>query len=402
MSTSIVYHTQNVRGFQLSRIEYGGGCVTAHVSQKSDRRVCAACGSPDVTPVFFKYRLIRGLMMGLRVFVLSVAVHRLRCRNCGAFRREPLPFLPTEQARHTRALERFVVELRQHMSIAAIARVYHLDWKTIKNIEKRHLKRKYRRIRLKDVRHLALDEIHVGRKRYLTIAVDLDTGAVLHVIEGRDADCLREFARRLKLSGARLEAVATDMAGGYGRWVREHFPAAAHVYDHFHVIKLMNEKVDEVRRQAARDVSHAEGKLIKGKRWLLLRGEENLDEEACRELDRLKEANEPIATACILKEQLRWTYQECVDADQAAVELNEWCRIADESEIGPLRTMANTIRQHWQGILAYWDTRLTTGRLEGFNNKIRWLIRQAYGYRDDRYFFLKIFDLPQVSLVRQL
>lgn len=402
MSISTLYFTQNIRGFQLSRIEHSGGREIAHVSQKPDKRVCAACGSPKVKPVFFKNRLIRGLMMGMRVFMLNVAVHRLRCRDCGAFRREPLPFLPTEQARHTRAVERFVVELRQHMSISSIAEFYHMDWKTIKDIEKRHLETKYKRIRLRDVRHLALDEIHVGKKRFLTIALDLDTGAVLHVVEGRDADCLREFARRLKLSGAKIEAVATDMAGGYGRWVRDHFPAAAHVYDHFHVIKLMNEKLDEVRRQTAKDASPSERELIKGMKWLLLRGEENLKEDDHRKLVRLKEANEPIATGSILKEQLRWIYQECTNADQAAVELSEWCRIADDSEIKPLKTMARTIRQHWQGILACWDTRLTTGRLEGFNNKIRWLIRQAYGYRDHRYFFLKIFDLPKISLVKRL
>jgi hypothetical protein len=104
-----------------------------------------------------------------------VIVRRLKCPRCGAFRREGMPFLSHPRARQTRALERFVVELRRHMSISAIASAYGLNWKTVKAIELRHLTRKYRRIRLKDVRHLGLDEIHVGRGRFLTIAMNLDT-----------------------------------------------------------------------------------------------------------------------------------------------------------------------------------------------------------------------------------
>lgn len=104
----------------------------------------------------------------------------------------------------------------------------------------------------------------------------------------------------------------------------------------------------------------------------------------------------------MLKEKLRWIYANCPDSASAAAELNHWCGLADVSEVGPVQKMADTIRSHWGGILAYWDTRLTTGKLEGFNNKIRWLIRQAFGYTDDEYFFLKIFDLPELRLDRDL
>ena len=403
MSTSLVYHTQGIVGFQVTSVQYGKGRVIANVRRRVRNLACTVCGSAEVTPVFVKNRLIQGMAMGRLVFCLNVALHRLRCRACGAFRQEALPFVSHPRARQTRALERFVVELRRHMSISAIAEVYGLNWKTVKEIEKRHLARKYRHVRLKQVRHLGLDEIYVGHKRFLTIAVDLETGAVLYVAQGRGADCLREFARRLKLARARIEAVALDMAKGYTCWVRENFPTAAIVYDHFHVIKLMNEKVDQVRREAVRNApTEPERKLIKGKRWLLLHGIEQLDHEARQELRQLWDANRHIAIASMLKEKLRWIYANCPDSRSAAVELNYWCGLADVSEIGPLEKMAATIRNHWHGILAYWDTRLTTGRLEGFNNKIRWLIRQAFGYTDHEYFLLKIFDLPKISLQRDL
>lgn len=104
----------------------------------------------------------------------------------------------------------------------------------------------------------------------------------------------------------------------------------------------------------------------------------------------------------MLKEELRWIYAHCKDSRAAAGRLTDWCRLADVSDVKPLMTVANTIRSHWRGILAYWDTRLTTGRVEGFNNKIRWLIRRAFGTADDKYFFLKIFDLPKIRTDRQL
>jgi transposase len=403
MSTSLVYHTQRIAGFHLLSYQFGEGRVVANVRQSPRKLACGACGSPEVTAVYVKDRPIQGLPMGRLSFWFNVALHRLKCSTCGAFRQEALPFISHPRARQSRALERTVVELRRHMSISAIAEFYKLNWKTVKRIEKRHLRTKYRHIRLKDVRHLGLDEIHIGGKRYLTIALDLDSGAVLCVVEGRGADCLREFARRLKLAKAKIRAVAVDMAGGYTRWVRENLPTATIVYDHFHVIKLMNEKLDQVRREAVRNAaSEQEAKVIKGKRWLLLHGIERLEPDARKELQSLYQANRPIAIASMLKEKLRSIYRDCPDAESAATELKYWCELAEVSELGPVKTMADTIRNHWQGILAYWDTGLTTGRLEGFNNKIRWLIRQAFGYADDEYFFLKIFDLPKLRLKREL
>lgn len=104
-----------------------------------------------------------------------------------------------------------------------------------------------------------------------------------------------------------------------------------------------------------------------------------------------------------MKERLRNVYSLADDPLLAEWMLIDWCATADASGIPEMRTMARTIRTHIEGILAYWTTdRVTSAAMEGFNNKIRWLIRQAYGYRDDPYFTLKIFDLPNVRTDRDL
>ena len=99
-----------------------------------------------------------------------------------------------------------------------------------------------------------------------------------------------------------------------------------------------------------------------------------------------------------MKESLRNVYTLASDRPTAEMLLDEWCAKADASEVPELKSMARTIRSHLSGILAYWKCdNLTSAGMEGFNNKIRWLIRQAYGYRDDQYFVLKIFDLPNLK-----
>lgn len=98
-----------------------------------------------------------------------------------------------------------------------------------------------------------------------------------------------------------------------------------------------------------------------------------------------------------MKESLRNVYTLASDSYTAELLLTDWCAKADASAIPELGSMSRTIRSHLSGILAYWRCdQLTSAGMEGFNNKIRWLIRQAYGYRDDEYFVLKIFDLPNI------
>jgi transposase len=348
-------------------------------------------------------RVIRGAPLGSKPFDLNVQMHRLRCHSCGAFRMEKLDFLPSSHAHITRALERTIVELRPEMSISAVASYFGLPWETVKNAEKAHLERKYRTIRLKEVTTIGIDEIHVGHNKYKTIVRDLEHGHVLHVGDGKGGDALKKFWRRLSSSKATIEAVAMDMSNGYASWVRKKLPNAEIVFDHFHVIKLMNDRVDKVRRRTVSSLEDDEKKALKKKRFLLLKNEEDLDQDAHAELTKLRETFSDLGTASAMKESLRNIYTLCPDSYTAENSFVEWCAKAEASGIAELKSMAKTVRSHLQGILAYWRRgKLTSAGMEGFNNKIRWLIRQAYGYRDDPYFVLKIFDLPNIKTERKL
>lgn len=222
------------------------------------------------------------------------------------------------------------------------------------------------------------------------------SGAVVFVGDGKDSQALAPFWRSLKTSRARLEAVATDMSSAYTKSVRENAPNAVHVYDRFHVVKLFNEKLSQLRREVHRSASSEKKKVLKGTRWLLLKNPENLDEKR-NETARLQEAldlNTPLMLGYYLKEDLRQVWEQ-PNKRTARKVLKDWIARARATEVRILVQMAKTMEEHAEGILAWYDCRISTGPLEGVNNKIKTMNRQAYGYRDRGFFKLKILGLHE-------
>lgn len=332
-----------------------------------------------------------------------MSLRRIRCYECGAFAQEPISFCPGPYARHTKPLARYVIGLRSQMSIRAVAQLTGLNWETVKNIEKAYLERKYKRIRLKDTTVLGIDEVYLGLKMgFITVVRDLESGAVLHIGKGKGYEALAKFRKRLKRHRGRIKAVCIDMSGAYSSWVKEVLPDADIVCDHFHVIKMMNKRLDDLRRRTMGQLCADQKKSLKKTRWLWLKNIENLNETAQSELEELREQFSDLGMASAMKEVLRNIYQMADGITVAELAFKKWCAMADESGIDALKRMAKTIRSHWDGVLAYWrHNQITNASQEGFNNKIGWLTRQAYGYHDEQYLHLKIFDLPNLSTVRK-
>jgi len=403
MRTSDIYHTQGIQDFHVKSTSYAGGIVRVSLVPDSTRRpMCPICGSYDVARREIGHRDVIGLKMGTKQVVFEVPVFRLDCAGCSANQRECLPFVE-KWARHTKAVSRTVIELRRDMSISAVANWTGLDWRTVKEIEKRHLTAKFKRIRLRDVRIIGVDEIHVGDKLYKTIVRDLESGAVLFVGEGKGGDALAPFERRLRKVKHKIKAIAMDMSTGYSAWAARFLPDAKIVFDHFHLIKLMNEKLNIIRRRTVGSLDEDTRKQLKHKRRLFLRNEEDLEIDELKELEKLKETFGDLGTGHGLKEKLRSIYRHAANEYDARPLLEDWAKLAEASGIGPLQAMARTVSNHLDGILGYWRfDELTSAGMEGFNNKIRWLIHQAYGFHDQEYFDLKIYDLPNCSTSKDI
>ena len=397
MSTSLLYHGLGIRGYTYEKTAYEGGQVIFTIGQKREALRCAACGSARVIRRGFEVRRFRSLPLGPRPVDIVLEVARVGCADCGKVRQVPVDFADARRS-YTRAFERYVLELSQRMTIRDVAEHLHVGWDLVKDIQHRYLSRKFRRIKVKHLRQIAIDEIAIGRgHRYLTVVLDLESGAVVFVGDGKGADALEPFWKRLKRSRAKIEAVAMDMSPAYISAVQTNLRRAVIVFDHFHIHKLFNEKLSDLRRQLYREAKEQLHKdVLKGTRWLLLKNPENLDPTR-DESKRLHEAltlNQPLATAYYMKEDLRRVWEQPHYAAGQRV-LDDWIRRAESSGIPMLSRFAHTLAAHRSGILNYYRYPLSTGPLEGTNTKIRVLQRKAYGFRDTEFFKLKIYGLHE-------
>jgi transposase len=286
------------------------------------------------------------------------------------------------------------------MTIHDVAQHLDISWSTVKDIHKRHLNKKYKTPNLKNLHKIAIDEISCGKgHKYLTIVLNLENGSVVFVGDGKGAEALKPFWEKLGRRKKKIQSVAIDMSPAYTKAVRENLPNATQVYDHFHVIKLYNEKLSDFRRDLYRETKDADMKaLLKGTRWLLLKNRENLNEEK-KEWNRLEaalSANQPLMTAYYMKEELHRIWEQA-DMKRGKEVFDEWLKMAEISGVSMLKRFAKTLREHQEGILNYYKSRITTAALEGTNTKIRVLQKRAYGYRDQEYLKLRILALHERS-----
>jgi len=399
MSQQALYQVLSIHGYQVTQIERDEKRLLLYCQPQLHRVCCPKCGSRDVILRGEKDRWIRNLPIGRDCTWIVATLPRVECRACRIVRQVNIGLADTRRT-YTHAFERYVLELCRRMTMQDVAEHLGVSWDIVKDIHKRYLQKHFAKPPLQDVRHIGIDEICVGRGyRFLTLVLDLDTGAILFAGEGKKAAALDPFWRRLAAAQAKVRAVAIDLSPAYQKAVEENLPAAAIVFDRFHVIKLYNQKLSQLRRDLHRQATDdLQKKVLKGTRWLLLKNPENLD-PVKGEPKRLKEAlrlNESLAIAYYLKEDLGQIWEQ-LGKFSAKMKLFDWYHQAMDSGIRILQDFARTLLAHSHGILAWYDHPLSNGPLEGTNNKIKTMNRQHYGLRDKEFFKLKLYQLHQTK-----
>ena len=384
--------------FRVVKWENASQRSILHLEPDRDKLRCPDCGRADLICRGRALRRLRTLPVGSTPTALAIPVPRVFCNHCHALKQVHLPFASSRRS-YTRAFERYALELCRFATIQDVAHHLHVGWDMIKDIYQRNLKRRFKKLSWDNLRCIAIDELCVGKGHFITLVLDLETGAVVHVGEGRSGQALQGFWRRIRMIADQIEAVAMDMSGAFQAAVREYLPDAQIVFDHFHLIQLFNEKLSDLRREVQRE---AEGPLqkqvLKGTRWLLLKNPQNLN-DARNERQHLEEAlqlNLPLATAYYLKEDLRQIWNQ-PGKPAAELFLNDWIRRAEASGIRMLKQFAKTLQTYRSGILAWYDYPITTAALEGTNNKIKTLQRKAYGFRDHEFFKLRIYFIHELK-----
>jgi len=347
---------------------------------------CGCCGQAvRRTKGRMRPRRWRDLKMRTLSLVLAYTPRRVVCPTCGV-RVEQVPWAD-RWSRVTRTLAGAVAELSRRADLSTVARHFGIGWKTVAAIIRRVVAWGLAKRRKKPLRIIGIDE--VSRKkghRYLTLVYDLQRGQLVWAGKDRTKQTLTRFFDELGRRRSRnLQAVCMDMWAPYYDVVRQRARHATICFDRFHVVRHLNDAVDEVRRALVRKLSGPTKALVKGTRFVLLKNPWNLTPKQKQSLREMVRSNSPLCRAYYLKEDFQrfWDY---VHQRWARKHLKHWLWWASHSRLKPFKDFARMIREHLDGILAWTNLRISNGALEGMNNKVKLVSHRSYGFRnDDRY-----------------
>ncbi|MGL4854323.1 MAG: ISL3 family transposase, partial [Lentisphaeria bacterium] len=382
MNNDIFQISQKIYSYQVLSHEIINNICIFEVIRKPGLFNCPKCQSKKVSKAKEKHRFINGLKYGILDVVIKVQMHRLRCHECKAICTEVLDFIPQQKCHYTKALANEILKLCKHLPLKRVAEYTNLHWGTVKEIEKNYLREKYKQVDLRNVTCIGIDEVFLGKGLgYATIVRDLESGNTLNVTPGRNAASLADFQAKLTEQGAEIDVVAIDLGNSFSSWVKKFHPNAVITYDHFHVIKLMNERLNEQRNRTLKQLNNDDKELLKGSRFLWLKNVEDLKDEDHDRLMNLKKTFKDLGNVSMMKEALRNIYNICKNETEARICFDSWCRIANKINLPSLKQMAKTVNSKLEGILTHWWTRVTSVAMEGFNNKIGALQRRSYGFK---------------------
>jgi transposase len=364
------------------RIE--GFCIIATVKPTSPKARCPKCGRcrPGYDRREEPRRWVH-LSIGSFTFILEYAPRRVDCPTCGVLV-EKVPWA-RHDCRFTRDFEEMVAYLAQTTDKTSVCKLMGISWSTVGNVVARVVADKLDPHRLDELRKIGVDEFsYRKRHRYITVVVDHGQQRVIWAGVGKGEEALNGFFRELgKERAEKLEVVTMDMSAAYIKSVQNNADKAQIVFDRFHVQKLAGDAVDEVRRELSskyRALGDSDAaQVIKSSRFSLLRRNFNASASDKQKLADIERHNKPLYRAYLLKETLADVFEKTT-VDEARAALDAWLAWASRSKLAPFARVARTIRKFKDRILAYIESRLSNGIVEGFNNKLRMIANRAFGF----------------------
>jgi len=299
-------------------------------------------------------------------------------------------------ARFTRLFERLAIDVMLECSISGACEILRLSWDEADGIKQRAVKRGLARKTPAVMERLCADDKGMGHgQNYMTIVAQVEAGqtTVQYVGEGRQQESLDAFWESLQpeqLAG--VQAVAMDMWQPYVQSTLAHVPGAASkiVHDPFHLVKYMNEAVNEVRKSEHRRLQALGDDILKSTRQLWLYGMENVPDKHAQRFEEIKELNLETSRAWAIKEVFRGFWL-CDTVKKAERYFDKWYGWAIRSRLEPVKKVARMCKRHLGNLLTFFIHRLTNGPMEGLNNAIQGLIKKAFGYRNKERFKTDIF-----------
>jgi transposase len=369
-----------VTGFEFTEVG-----IDIDVAPMTRVPYCSACQRRAPRVYDHRDRVWRHLDFAGMEVTLRYRQRRVDCRTCGAVRAELVPWADAG-SRFTRDFEDQAAYFAQVMDRTAASRLLRVAWRTVGQIIERVVARLGPTDRLDGLEYVGIDELSYRRHHeYITCVVDHVETKVVWAAEGKSAATVDGFFKALGPErAAKLKGVTIDMSGAYIDAVERGAPQAQIIFDRFHVQRLAQDAVDQVRREQVRSLAgSADAGTLKKTRWALLKNPWNLSAVEGDKLAEVQRTNRPLYRAYLLKE----TLAEIFNRRQVGVAREKfvaWCGWAARSRLAPFKKLSKTIRRHLDGVLAFIATGLSNGPTEGLNGKIRTLTRRAYGFHSAR------------------
>jgi transposase len=347
---------------------------------KGARFACPCCEATGCPVHDTEQKSWRHLSFFQHEAYLNARVPRIRCEVCGV-KRVNVPWA-REGSGFTLLFEAMLMPLLRSTPVAEVARHVGEHDTRLWRVLHHYVDEARARDDHSAVSRAAFDETSARRGHdYVSLFVDLDGPRVLFVANGKDAATVGAFADDLKAHGgdpARIEEVCMDMSAAFIAGAAAHLPQAEITFDRFHIVKIINEGVDEVRREEQK--SRPE---LKQSRYVWLKNETNLSSGQRELRDSLANSNLKTARAYQIRLTFQEFYQQPTRKD-AEVFLKKWYFWATHSRLPPMIEAARTVKRHWNGILRWHDSKIANGILEGINSLVQAAKAKARGYRSSR------------------
>jgi transposase len=371
--------------------------IIFQVESKNKKATCPRCGlTSDKLHQNHRY-LVKDLPISGQSVYLQVNRRQFKCDNCQKPFSEKLDFVNSKRT-YTKRLAKNIVGQLKEGDILNISRRNEVTEEEIQRMLE-DIAEEIMSQDLSRLKRLGIDEIALvkGQKNYCAVLVDLDTGKLIAILERRTQEELRKtFTGWGKDVLESIEEVSIDLWSAYKNLVKELMPSAEVVADRFHVMKQINQELDEQRRaekkavnelKNEKDQAEKEAKLevLKQSKYSLLKNEEELTENQKIKLEEIKKTFPKLKEMHELKEEFRTIYETSKKATEGLLDLSEW--LAKSANM--FTKSCQTIRNWFEEIINYFERRTTNGVVEGINNKLKLIKRRGYGFRNFRNFLVR-------------
>ena len=403
--TTLLNKVINLPGLWVRGVRFEDDALVIFAARRFRLLSCPRCGT-RVRGRFEQHRRRwRHLAIWGRETFIETPIRRLRCPKCRKVQTEAVPWARHRSA-FTRHFEDAVGLLAQNLNRTAVAEMTGVSWVTVGNIAERLVAEHLHEDRFDELHCIGVDEISYRRHhKYLTVVIDHDRQRVIWAGEGKSADTLGQFFELLGPERCKqLMLISIDMSAAYQKAIREAAPQATIVFDRFHVARLAQDAVDQVRRAQVAKLDPEYRGSLKRTRWALLRRADKIGTREQATVATVKKINAPLYRAYLLKETFLNIFN-CPDRRCAEQALDRWLAWACRSRLHPFVRLSRTVRQKADGILEFIDSKLTNARLEGMNNKIRLLSHRAYGFHSAAPLIATIYlccskiELPELQFI---